>query len=629
MIAPERLEVAVVSLPAAPAGATRLARLARASSDLALPIAWVLWGIGVSSVKLSKADGTIGLLAAMPPIFYLGIAVLVCSLTYQLVRGRLSPLRLGLHVVSLVVMVQGVFPILYNEPRFYWVFKTMGETQFDIVNGSLNFNLDIYQHWPGFFALTGWFDQIAGVANPIGYTAWLEVVVDLLYIASFAFALSGLDLDARQRWLAVVLFWTADWVATSGQDTFAPQALGLMLSFLVLGVALRWLRAEGPRRPVVPAVIGLVVYLGMLVSHPLSPYVVLIQLVVLAVLRRVNVRWFVGAIVLLGGAYLLLNLPYLNSQYHVLSLFGKAVARNVSRPGSGGPTGLGPNHTTILLSTAVLGVAAFAGALRRRARGREWKSLVGLALSPLVFVVAVSYGTETSMRVLLFSSPWLGTLAALAVWPGEARAVPSTSNTGVRGLLARGSRGMTRNSVGTGQVGRRWLPRGVIVAGLGALLLFMTASTTVIDYSQMELNAVSTADVQAISVFDATAQPGVAFSFNGYSPGDPGARYGLFVAPGDFIPVLTETKFAGKPIGTMLPQITQYICSYETPTQPYSYLLFSKAQARLSDLTGTFPKGAITQLWKAIRVSPDWRVFYQNSDDAIYENTNVGCGTGA
>jgi hypothetical protein len=186
-----------------------------------------------------------GLLAGLPAVFYAGIALLVVSAAIELARPEPSRWRTATHAVALVVMLYGTAPIVYSQGRYAWLYKTVGVVQYISAHGQLDSHIDIYQNWPGFFALAAWFGKVAGVATPLAYAKWAQLVFELAALPLLYLAYDALSLTARQRWVALLLYSAANWI---GQDYFSPQALGTLLSLGAMAITLRWLPWAGCRR---------------------------------------------------------------------------------------------------------------------------------------------------------------------------------------------------------------------------------------------------------------------------------------------------------------------------------------------------------------------------------------------
>ena len=133
--------------------------------DLLLPASLALWALGVSRTNAANL-GDYGLPPLLPPVFYAGIALLVVSASIELVRSRMSTWRMALHATALVVMLYGTAPLVYQEGRYGWLYKTIGVVQYVNAHGQLNPQIDIYQNWPGFFALAAWFDKVRRRGKP-------------------------------------------------------------------------------------------------------------------------------------------------------------------------------------------------------------------------------------------------------------------------------------------------------------------------------------------------------------------------------------------------------------------------------------------------------------------------------
>ena len=146
--------------------------------DLLLPGSLALWALGVSRTNTANV-GDYGLPPLLPPVFYAGVALLVVSASIELTRNRMSTWRMAFHATALVVMLYGTAPLVYQEGRYGWLYKTIGVVQYVNAHGQLNPQIDIYQNWPGFFALAGWFDKVAGVGSPLAYAKWAQLVFEL------------------------------------------------------------------------------------------------------------------------------------------------------------------------------------------------------------------------------------------------------------------------------------------------------------------------------------------------------------------------------------------------------------------------------------------------------------------
>ena len=217
-------------------------------ADLLLPLALGLWAVGVSQTNATSL-GPYGLPASLPVVFYAGLALLVVSATTELARGQCSRWRMAAHSVGLVVILYGTAPLVYPEGRYSWLYKTIGVVQYVNANGHLDSTIDIYQNWPGFFALAAWFGKVAGVSSPLAYAKWAQLVFELAALPLLYLAYDALSLTARQRWLALLLYSASNWI---GQDYFSPQGLGTLFSLGVMAMALRWFYLGNRGREIKP-----------------------------------------------------------------------------------------------------------------------------------------------------------------------------------------------------------------------------------------------------------------------------------------------------------------------------------------------------------------------------------------
>jgi hypothetical protein len=244
-------------------------------------------------------------------------------------------------------MIHGTAPLVYVEPRYAWSYKHFSVVNYINTHGRLDASIDLYNNWPGFFALAAWFGNVAGVGTPLIYAAWAQLFFTLLVVLELGFALRALPLSDRERWLALFLFVGGDWV---GQDYFSPQAMGFVLTLGVFAVALHWFGDDRGRtwlarlghslrdrltkrrariiddeRPAldVSRAGAIAVLLGvfsvLVVTHELSPYVVAIQMTALALIGRVRPRWIVVAMWALCLAYLLPRFALVDNTFHIVT----------------------------------------------------------------------------------------------------------------------------------------------------------------------------------------------------------------------------------------------------------------------------------------------------------------------
>jgi hypothetical protein len=575
-----------------------------------LPASVVLWVIGLLTTNTDTL-GPYGLITALSPAFLLGLTLLVISIGIEFAQPRLSELRLGLHSVALVVMLYGTGAIVYSEGRYAWLYKTIGVVQYVDAHGSLDRSIDIYQNWPGFFALAAWFDKVAGVSSPLDYAKWAQVVFELAAIPLLHTIYRAFALRTWHRWLAVMLYSASNWI---GQDYFSPQGMSTLLSLGVMAIAARWLfvlvsdkdqvasprpvraRPTRPAKPTVPhwrrvlpfiAAI-LVLFFALTASHELSPYIVTGQIMILTVAGIARPRWVAAAVAFVTVAYLVPNFTYVNSHFGIIASIGNFFS-NVQTPttNAGYPYLPLPESTKVLkyctdaLSLGIWLLALVGAWLRRKAR-RVVLTLLLLTFSPILVLAGGAYGNEGVLRVYLFSLPWAAALAACALSP-------------VR---------LKRNEA------RPSLFRVVVPLTL-AIALFFPAF-----YGNDAVNSMTTREVNDLIKFQQTAEPGVVLvpfgnfpfsdtaQYNEWPLGGIYGSYGIVQGPvsGDIATYLARS------VNEDLGNTTAYIVV--TP----SMVAYNKANAV------TFPQN-ITDLVSALGKSPYWHSIVNDNGTVIYSLT--------
>lgn len=590
-------------------------------ADLLLPAALILWVLGCKAVNRDAMNDW-GLFPALPVAFFVALGLLVASIALLLTQDTLSPLRLSVHLVALVVVLHGTVPLIFTEPNYPWTYKHIGVTRYIGAHGGVDPAVDIYHSWPGFFAVTAWFSKLAGVENPMAYAAWTPVYINLVICLLLSFAYRFLHMARRVQFLALFLFVPANWV---GQDYFAPQALAFVLSVAVLAMVLAWLQVDRPtalvraarrfvsarvgdpsrlspdvehpsvlpRRARIAALSAIVAtFTVVVVSHQLSPYMVIVGLGVVTAAGFVRPRWLIVLLTGITAAYLLPRFGYLEQSHSLLdSLFNPF--KNLGGNDFGNTRGQPGRQLALGAPALVLGMWGLGvlGVGRRLRAGRPTVVPALLAASPILISVAQNYGGEAIFRIYLFSLPWTAVLAASALEPAN----------------------------------RRWQLAMRIKVGVMlsvTVVLFMTAF-----FGSLELYRVRAGEVQASQYFYDHAEPAsVLVLATSRFPGRLSASYDQFVSS-DSTPNLLakENGFRHRMFGTDdLPDITRFVQQFVNPDGGRVYLVLTSDQQIYAEVLGLVPVGSLTSLAEALSQAPEWEQFYRNDDAVIYRLVEAG-----
>ena len=599
----------------------------------ALPVlALGLWLYSIAEISTKGARGSWGLFGALPITFFVALFVISASVVLELRRRRISPVRMAVHVGALILMIQGTIPSVYGTPREYWQYKAVGETQFIIAKHGLMFGLDIYQRFPGFFGLVAWFDGAAGLRSPLAYLAWSQIIFDSLVTVAFYYAAGAILRNARQLWLATFLFIPADWVFSIGQDFFTPQAIGLFLNLIIIGLILRRSQfAAVSSKEGLPGVSSIWIWmvLGLfavgVISHPLSPAVLLLQIWSLIVLNRLRPVWL--GIVLAGMeiGFLLINFSYLKKNYFVTAGLGK-VLRNLGPAGQTTGTGLlgsnsiGPNHILIPLLTGIIVLLAGIGMLGRLVGKQDVKVIGGLALSPMVIIAGVHYGTETTYRALMFGLPW-AIVAAVGLIPTEHR---RSARVAVQEC------GGEDEPIGESVTGRKGRLKEVASWGcVAAIVTCVVVLSVIISYSQTEIYQVDNADVAMAKFLYDKTEPGVAVPLDNNFPLDLGSKYPLYHLHGDVnenasISSHLDILYA-KNMLQQKARLNGYACYLHEQNHAPVYLIVTASQVRYGVTFGLFSPSLVDRLEGTLLDDNRWAVIYRSGPNRIFKS-DAACG---
>ncbi len=474
-----------------------------------------------------------GLITAVPPTFFaawvVGVGIAAAAATATVV----SPRRLAAGIAPLLMMIYGTLPVLLGTIRYPWAYKHVGVIRLLDETGRFHPDVDIYNNFSGFFGLGALLRGATGI-DPTSYAPWAQLVAEAAILTTVWLLIRRATNSERVAHLATVLYLITNWV---GQNYFAAQTLAtyFCLSFLALTIgwfmngevrrlrfAPLWLRRRfdtpnadnsgsnpalhrGPRLAVV-----LTIYLGLLMTHPLTPVVALGAVGAAWVIGWIRDRVVLVGVVVIGLGWAVRCISYFAAQSFDLG-FGGQPTENAggNLDVTGAPATvltvgeLTRGFSLIVWAAAIIGAVVCSWAMRRT-------SLLAVAVViPFGLPFVQSYGGEVIYRVYLYSLPMI---VAFAAW----------------GIVATAP--VTRR--------RRW-PRTTIVATAWCLL--MSAGFLVAHFGRESINTVDRSEVMMGEYIAATvADPALLAQFDGTYPAASSARYPGFQVNDTYTPYVVE-----------------------------------------------------------------------------------------
>jgi hypothetical protein len=561
------------------------------------------WVAALRGADVGRVSG-LGLLAVLPAAYYVALALLACGFVAAAGRPRPSPVVLAAYVLAFAILLHATAAILYPEPRYTWTYKHLGVIDAIGAHGAADRSVDVYQNWPGFFALVAWFSRAAGV-EPIDVARWAQPGFALADVAVVLFCLRGLTRDTRHVWTATWIFVIGDWI---GQEYLAPQALGFLLVSVVVGVVLRWrppvpeVAARGVRglrrardwslrsgfAQAAPAgawlpsrgavLVGATASLAVIVSHQLSPVFLIAALTALTLVGPRPPPWALVAVIAAELWWVWLAWPFLAGHFDLLS-FGPATGAQPAAALDHALPGASASAQAARAGVALVLALAVAGGVRRWRAGRRDPVPAALALVPWLVAVVQSYDGEGPLRAYLFALPWLAFFAASACRPAGA------ARTALR---------------------RSW-QLGAATAGVAACTLFGY-------FGQGAIQVMSPADVAASRWFLDHAPPGATLTL--VAPSFPDRLDRRYAGHLDASRALTDIRgLRGRRLGARdIPAIAGFLQRARGPR----YLVLSPSQRRYARYAGLFAPGSFKTLAAALRESPRFRLVFRDGPAQVF-----------
>jgi hypothetical protein len=420
-------------------------RLAGVGAGIGLAAAVGIWLLSLLSFGGDlRSMSDLGLVSVLPPGVFVGAGLLVGSFCLTLWRLPTKTPLLAAHVLALILMLFGTPAVLEEVPRFTVTWRHIGLAEMVARTGTVRPDLDVYGNWPGFFIILGFLSRAAGMPSLLGLAEWASVIFNALYLAPLLLLYRALAVNPRLIWLAVWIFYSANWIA---QDYLAPQAFGYLLYLTSLGLlmhaypgtARRWGR-EGYvawRRWAAPIVLILVLVAASVPVHQLTPVQLTISLAAVAVVSRGVPRAlpiFLACTIAAWAVFM--ATAYLDGHLtNVISDVGKvgaSVEEGVQERVAGSEGHLFVVRMRLALS-CFIGLLAVAGCVRLLARGGTAaidRRLIALALAPAVLPAIQSYGGEVGLRAFFFALP------VLAYFAASLFQLPGSSTSSLRAMAA-------------------------------------------------------------------------------------------------------------------------------------------------------------------------------------------------
>ena len=418
------------------------------SPALAL-LAVAMLPLAAVTTDLQALDGW-GLAKVLGVPGWLALLFAIGSCLSELYARRPRIPMLGTATGVLILCSTGLPSVVEPAARFGTAWTITGFVDaVAVANGVPPQGLDARFSWPAFFAQWAWFRQAGGADQLDEVLRWFPpAVVTVWAIGIYALARSMLG-GTRAPWAAAWLFVGLNWIE---QDYFSPQATGICLLLTVLTFALgplatrrtdpsgvpgwpaphrgakrlpllhRWLVSgmTPPNRPTLPPRQLLLVYfcaalciLAVIPAHQLTPFAILGQLFLLAVVGRYRGR----GLVLVGviGVVLFILIAARSIWMNQITLFigtgdtGAALQEGVADRLTGDAGQIVVKYGRVL----VAGLSYLLGIVGAWVYWRRRRDLVpiGLAVVPMAFA-AQGYGSEGFLRIVLFGLPILTILGA-------------------------------------------------------------------------------------------------------------------------------------------------------------------------------------------------------------------------
>jgi hypothetical protein len=324
-----------------------------------------------------------------------------------------------------------------------------------------------------------------------------------------------------------------------------------------------------------------VIVAGIASSHPLTPFVLAVAMIIMWFFRSLKPRWPVLAVGGITAGWMVTGAhTYVFTQgVAIVSQFGQLGSNVNSNISSVGQMTQAQQLVANMGRMVVVGMAllAVAGFLRRAAAGHWDIDVVLLCAAPAAIFVGGSYGGEAVFRVFLFTLPFASFLAAGLFY--AVRSSVTTWRTPAAILLASG---ILISGFMFGYYGKEAWFEFQPSEARAATLVFATApkNSNLID---------------GMAEFPEQFKNQERFSYTTIVNEPPQSRDSVLKNPVNVLySWLSDPKFA------------------------QSYLIITRSQIAEADATGQLPEGSLQRVEQALLDSKRFTVLYHDKDAAVF-----------
>jgi hypothetical protein len=559
--------------------ALRDGRGTRALPYLVPVVAAAVWVLSLQGADLRAMTDT-GLVSILPPAAMAALGVLLVGLAWTVTRPRVREGLAAAHLAGLVTILFGTPPLVYGTLRYSWAWKHVGIVDYIDRFGQVDPGIDVlpvYHNWPGFFAGSHLLQDLIGADDAITIARWFPLVVALATVAAVVLLVATFTEDRRVVWLTAALFTLGNWV---GQEYFSPQAFAYLLYLVAIALALRLARRVRGGGLVVLAIV--VLALAIASSHQLTPAMLTVGLIALALARQPRVRPLaaVAGLATVTWAFWAASHYVGENLQDAIDGFGQPLANADKNLADSAALSDGQHLVALAGRGLVLaiGLLAVVGLVRRwLAKDRQLAPIV-LLVAPGVLLAGNSFGGEILFRVFLFALPLAAYFAAQAL------------------------------------VDLPLLRRGLLPVLAPLLVTVVLAPAFLLAHFGKDGHYVFTPEeVEAATWLYARAPEDSLLIEGTRNYPTQFLNYDHFTyLPIDREDLPVREALARRPVRT----ISRWM-SYDD--YDAAYLLLTRSQAREAEALGTPPEGLLADLEARLRASPRFVVTFENRDAVVFE----------
>ncbi len=236
-------------------------------------ISFLIWFYVVATQELILTD--LGIIESLS-VWFIAVLLLQISFFYVLLKNEDRKI-LWVHTCLIIIYLFFTITLLEGTPRMNNSWDKYGFTDYILRNNAINPREMWYHNWPSTHIFSATLVKITNIPSDT-YMLYFPIMVHMLLLPVLVVVFRRFFDDHRKVWIAVWVFYYANWV---NQDHFTAQHFGLLLLVIDFAILMMIFHQKDPKNQYILIGLLLITSLITILAHLLTTIVYVLMLIVI------------------------------------------------------------------------------------------------------------------------------------------------------------------------------------------------------------------------------------------------------------------------------------------------------------------------------------------------------------